>query len=207
MDNRWIWTFLPAAAVLAAALTERPAPAEQAVRGPGRVAVVDIVKVFNEYEQTKALNMAFEQRRGEIKTEAEKRREVIQDRRKTLEAYKPDQPDYKTIEKEAIHEEIDMQVWLRVQEQEIKNKHKYWLEQTYQKICAAAAKIATDKGFDIILTYEELNAAEIPDSNALKQQIVRRNVIYADAQVDVTDEVLQNLNLDYKSTGGVKISF
>jgi Skp family chaperone for outer membrane proteins len=205
MNTRWMLTILPAAALIAAAVTQSRAPAEQTKASASKIAVVDIVKVFNSYEQTKKLNELFDQKRESIKLEADKRRDVILGKRKNLESYKPDHPDYKALSEEAVRLEIDMKVWLQVMEQEIKDKHKFWLQKTYENICDVVATTAAKRGFELALTYEEINAAEIPDSNALRQQIVRRNVIYAAAQVDLTDEVLNELNLKFKSSGGLKI--
>lgn len=207
MNSRHIWFALPAAVLTAAVVTQTRAPAQQAAPAGSTIAVIDIVKVFNSYQQTKELNEAFDRHRDKIKAEAEKRREVLAAKQETLKAYKIDHPDYKTLFTETNRLESDMKTWLALQEQDIMRKHKQWLQKTYENICDVAASIASKRGFQIILTHEELDATDVPDSNALRQQIVRRNVIYSSAQIDVTDDVLNELNLKYKSSGGVKITF
>lgn len=207
MSRRWIWTTLVLAAAFATALLQRRAPAEAKPTAAASVAVIDIVKIFNAFQQTNDLNKAFDSKKKQIQAEAEKRRELLLQTQKNLEAYKPGDADYKEREQEAMRAEIDLRTWLTYTEESLKRKHKYWLEQTYQKVCAAAGKVAADKGYVLVLTYEELDSANVKDSSALMQQIARRKVIYASAQVDITDETLNRLNLDYKQSGGIKVTF
>jgi hypothetical protein len=45
---------------------------------------------------------------------------------------------------------------------------------------------------------------EVPDSVALRQQILLQKVIYHDKRVDITDETLRRLNEAYRKSGGIR---
>jgi Skp family chaperone for outer membrane proteins len=172
-----------------------------------RIAVLDIVKVFNEYEQTKELNSKFEEARQVVQIELQKKQENIQNLGKQLQAYDSSHPDYKTIRDQVLRAQVDGQVYAEVKKQDLQEKHKEWLEKTYHNIADHVTKLATSQGIDIVITYEELDASEATDSNALRQQIVRRKVIYANPMLDLTDTVLQALNSEFRLKGGIKVQF
>ena len=65
---------------------------------------------------------------------------------------------------------------------------------------ALAAKVAQERGFDVVMTTETLDS-DVPDANALKQQIRLRHVIYANPGVDLTQDVLGRLNRNYADQG------
>jgi Skp family chaperone for outer membrane proteins len=207
MSSRRFWIVIPAAAVTAAIIAQTRAPAQSAKGGKQAVAVIDIVKVFNSYQQTKDLNAAFDRHRSNLKAEADKRNEVLTAKKEALQACQPNHPDYKNLFAETSRLESDLKTWLQLEEQEVMRKHKHWLQKTYENISDMAATVATKRGYDLVLTYDEFNASDIPDSSTLRQRIVLRTVIYASAPIDITDEVLNTLNLNYKTSGGVKITF
>jgi len=168
---------------------------------PMRIAVVDVSKVFNEYQQTKDLNSQFDQRRKEIEAEAEKRREAINQKKLELDAFPPDSPDYLARHKELLRLQIELDVYLRVVEADLRRERKVWMEQTYKQITEAVARLAKQRGYALVLTYEELDT-DVADEGALRQQIMLRKVIYADPRVDLTQPVLEELNRQYKRKGG-----
>ena len=98
MSRRWIWTTLVLAAAFAAVLLQRRAPAQAKPTATASVAVIDIVKIFNAFQQTNDLNQAFSAKKKQIQAVAEKRRELLLQTQKSLEAYKPCDSDYKEHE-------------------------------------------------------------------------------------------------------------
>ena len=197
-------TILMAAVLLGAGLLlgelrAQPAGRPEAAGGgaAGRVAVVNIVKVFNEFQQTKELNTQFEQRRQEVQLEVDSRDREIELKARELEAFHPDSTDYNQRRRELLRLQIDRDNYMRLAEIDVRDQFKTWTERTYEMVCTAAAKVAERHGFDLVLTSEDLNT-EVPDANALKQQIRLRHVIYADDRADITAEVLDMLNHEYK---------
>jgi hypothetical protein len=63
--------------------------------------------------------------------------------------------------------------------------------------------VAERRDISLVLTYDRL-ADDAPDSMALRQQILLQKVIYHDARVDITDEVLTLLNSAYRNEGGLR---
>lgn len=168
-----------------------------ATGGHGGVAVVDIVKVFNDFRQTQDVNAEFETRRREVRTEVSGRDSDLQTRTRELEAFDPDSPDYRKRRRELLRQRIDRDVYMRLAEVEVRDLFRLWTGKTYEQICATVQAVAEERGFEVVVIREELEP-DIDDANTLKQQIRLRKVIYSHPRVDLTEEVLSRLNRAYE---------
>jgi len=164
------------------------------------VAVIDIVKVFNEYRQTLDLNEEFDKRRREVQAEVDGRDVAIETKAKELEAFHPDSADYNQRRRDLLRLRVDRENYMRLAEMEVRDLFRIWTERTYEQICQTTAQVAKEQGFEIVMACEDLEE-NLPDANALKQQIRLRKVIYYDERMDITDQVLSRLNRDYEQKG------
>ena len=164
------------------------------------VAVIDIVKVFNEYRQTLDLNEEFDKRRREVQAEVDGRDVAIETKAKELEAFHPDSADYSQRRRDLLRLRVDRENYMRLAEMEVRDLFRIWTERTYEQICQTTAQVAKEQGFEIVMAREDLEE-NLPDANALKQQIRLRKVIYYDERMDITDQVLSRLNRDYEQKG------
>lgn len=169
--------------------------------GPPNIGVVNLAGVFERYQLTRDLEQMFAQRRQDVKTQAETKRDEINILRNALEQFKPGTADFRKREENLVRAEIDFQVWLEVVERRLKNEHKTWLELIYRNTQDVVAEIAVNRHIDLVLTYSDLEQ-DAPDSVALKQQILLRTVIYANERTDLTQEVIETLDADYQRRGG-----
>lgn len=171
--------------------------AAPATRG-GQIAVVDVARIFEQYKLTQDLESTFEQKRRDLGAEAEKRRESLDQMRRSLAAFDPTSQDYTQRENEMLKAEVEFQVWSTVEEKRLKNEHKQWLRRIYSDTQRVIGDIARSRGYELVLTYDRL-MEDAPDSTALRQQILLQKVIYYNEQMDITDEVLTRLNGEYAS--------
>lgn len=165
------------------------------------IAVVNLTSLFDKFRMTRDLEDLFAGRRESITAEAESRRDDITFKRNELQQFKPDTPDFQQREEALIEAEIGFQVWLEVQERRLKNEHKNWLVEIYKNVEQVIAKLAADRGIDLVLTYNDLDLGA-PDSVAFKQQILLRTVLYASNRSDLTTSVIAKLDADYQKRGG-----
>ena len=169
-------------------------------RAIGRVAVLDVVSIFNQYRQTADINGQLEQRRLEVQRELDARDEKIEIKARELEAFHPDSADYGKRRRELLRMRIDRDTYMRLAEIEVRDLFTVWTRRTYDEICSLAGQMAKEQGYEVIIAREDLQE-DIPDANALKQQIRLRKVIYADPGVDLTEAVLARLNREYEQKG------
>jgi Skp family chaperone for outer membrane proteins len=171
--------------------------AQGSMSAQGPVAVIDVVRVFNEFRQTQDLNEEFEKRRRQVQEELNARDVTLETKAGELEAFHPDSADYSKRRRELQRLRIDRENYMRFAEMEVRELFRDWTRRTYEQICQTAAEVARERGFEVVLAREELEE-DLPDAAALKQQIRSRKVIFFNPENDITDQVLERLNRSYE---------
>lgn len=189
-------------AVLIVAFAASYNQAQQAAPAGGtRVAVLDLVEVFNKFQQTQVLNDKMNAFRAEIAAEAEKKQTAVTAKQKERDAFQPDSADFKTRDKDFKKMLFDYRVWEALEQDNLANQHKMWVLKTYDTINSAVEKVAASRGIQLVITTESIETAGA-DSKAILGQILSRKVVYAHPALNITQEVLSGLNADFSKAGG-----
>jgi Skp family chaperone for outer membrane proteins len=192
--------FLIAAGIwaLSAALNQA-APAA----GPAatRVAVVNLVDVFNQYEQTKVLNRKLDEHRAKLQEESNRLTAEIETARQERDAFNMNTAEWHKKNEIYTRKRFEFGVWDALEKEKMVTGHKNWIQRTYESIVAEIEQVAKKNGYHICLTQEDLDV-ETDDTKILLRQIFNRKVVYADASVDISAEVLRNLNAAFDRAGG-----
>lgn len=174
-----------------------------------RSATVDIVKIFNDFQQTKDLNDELSKRGDGLKKEIGDKRKILENKRTELEAFKQDSPDYNKRFQELMKQDIEFTTWGQYMQAQVEAEHRVWLKRTYQQIIDAVKQISKERGIDVVM-YSDAPAIEGENLEAMRDNIRRRKIIWSDTQMDITEPVLQRLNRDYDKSGGrsaIKLPF
>lgn len=166
-----------------------------------RVAVVDLVQVFNDFEQTRVLNEKMREHRIRLSEEADRRMQEINQEQAALEALNPNAPAFINLRRKIRDEMFNFRVWEMIEQDNLTETHRRWVKRTYEMITEEIARVAQRKGFDMVMTTEELDL-DVQDTKTLVQQLINRKVIYSDPSFDLTREVLSNLNDSFAQAGG-----
>lgn len=188
------------ALLLPAALCLADPPQDQQTAEPN-IAVVNLAQVFDGYRMTKDLEQQFDNRRRAIGDQAENRRFAVEKQLAALQAFDPASRDYAERREELRRMEFEFKVWVSMEEQRLKDEHMGWLRRIYDDVREVVADVARARGIDLILTYDELSP-DVPDSLALRREILLKKVLYFNDRVDLTAEVLGRLNERYQDRGG-----
>lgn len=182
--------------------------AVQVISPNSKIAVVDLVRVFNEFKQTKALNNKMLEYRKRLSEEKDQKQQKVNELREKLEAFAPDSADYYKRREELTRQRIDLEVWQGVKLDELGEHHLRWIKRTYQMVTDEVAAVAKGHGVDVVLTREELDTPNTTDTSkimqATLQQILNRKVVYSNPTLDVTEEVLKRLDSQFEKSGGEK---
>ncbi|HUN82586.1 MAG TPA: OmpH family outer membrane protein [Phycisphaerae bacterium] len=171
--------------------------------GESRIAVVDLVRIFNECAQILDLNDMIRSMNDDYSKEAAQRKKAIEDKQAELGAFKPGTNDYEVRKKNLIRMNIEANVWLKVKEQEIDQLKFDWTRVVYEKSLQAIAELGKEKGYDAVLQKMEFKPLEIEQNvQNLRRLIQDRAVLYHNPEVDITEKVIQRMNAAYKSAGG-----
>ncbi|HSW44178.1 MAG TPA: OmpH family outer membrane protein [Phycisphaerae bacterium] len=177
---------------------QTPAPA-----GTMPVGVVDLVRVFNEFEQTKALNAELDRYKTQLSRDQQQREEKLTVERDTLQGFAPDSAEYRKRSAAMKKMIVEYQAWLATEREMLKDEHRRWIERTYDMVTQSVAQVALRKGLQLVFTREELET-NVDDAGVLQKQILNRKVVYYDPGLDVSDDVLVILNDAFAKAGGAK---
>jgi len=173
-------------------------PAPDPAPAATKVAVCDVVEIFNNYQRAKDLTAKLNERRTAIQTENNERGKKIDDMEDELKALKPGSKEYEGRFNERQRLIIERDAWLKFQETLAIREHHRLTEEMYNEIQDVIAALAKDRGFHIVLFRDPKNLVSQSTAELL-QQINLRKVLYSDNSVDLTEDVLRRLNETYRA--------
>ena len=204
MSSRTTSVIIGSSILIVGALIARDNQAQTpAGAGAIPIGVVDLVKVFNDFEQTKALNAELDRYKRQLADKQQKKEEQINVERETLQGFAPDSAEYRKRGQDLKKIMIEYQAEMTVEREILKDEHRRWIERTYDTIIKRIAEVAKRRSLQLVLTREELETG-VDDATVLQRQILNRKVVYNDPGLDVTDEVLATLNDAFAKAGGAK---
>ena len=169
------------------------------------VGVIDLVRVFNECLQIQHLNELIQKKESQLQAEAKARSDAIKDKEAELSAFQPGTPDFETRRKELLQLTIEANVWLKAMEEDLERRKFDWTRVVYEKTVKATEEIARQAGLSLVLQRKEFNPGSIePTVTAIRRVIRERELVYADPVLDITDQVIHGLDVQYQAEGGRK---
>lgn len=169
---------------------------------PATVAVADIEVVFKDCEEKKQIE-------ADLKSQAEK---FEADRKVRVDKLKKVQADLDVLNAgdaafqakldQANQMAIENQVWENVQVQKLQRENLLQVQGLYVKIIKATEKLAKDRGYDLILYKEALPDFKRMKPDDMPQVIRSRKVLYNAPELDVTKELLQAMDNEFRAGVG-----
>jgi Skp family chaperone for outer membrane proteins len=173
--------------------------------GDHPVATLDMVRIFNECEQIKALNEQIRRRTEEVTREAQMRREVIEGKQEELTAFQRGGADYEDRRRALMKLNVDANVWFKMEEEAIEQDRFHWTRVIYEQAVSAAGEVAKERGYGVVLQRMDFKPFEIEQRvQTLRRMIQERIVVYNVPEVDITDIVVRRLDSAYQASGGKK---
>ncbi len=173
---------------------------EKASPAATKVAVVDIVKVFNEYQRTKEINERLNKEQINLQNQRKAKLDRVEALKAQLESLNPDSKDYYQRQKELLEASIELKNFTDIKSEEVKREFRVLTEDIYKQILKSVEDAAKDMGYDLVLYLDmmEIKGDSFP---ALLEKIRERKVMYAAKHIDITQNVLDVLNQTYKLKG------
>jgi Skp family chaperone for outer membrane proteins len=179
------------------------APAVRAQEAPAKIAIANPFRIFKEMQEVKDINQKNESDQKARQAEAQAKQQKVNDLTDTIKTLKPDSPTYDDRLKELIAARTDLQSWGEYQKLLMERQTKSQTRTIFDKIQVATGKVAERKGYDLVMadTRQDLpdNLDQI-DANQLRLVLAQRNVLFNSARVDISSEVIAQLDTDYKSS-------
>lgn len=169
-----------------------------AVGSSTTVAVCDVVQVFDNYARAKQLGNEFAERGKRLQAEDEQRVKAIENLSNELEGLMAGSREHDQRLNEVRRLTISRKVWMQFQTELAQRDRMRLTKGMYNEIIAMVAKIAKQRGVEIVL-YRKNEEQSAENMAQMLQQMELRKVIYASNNVDITDSVLLGLNAAYRA--------
>jgi len=179
------------------ALAQTPAPTH--------LAVVNLLNVYQKLQETADWQRRLTGLQQALQTQQKADQDTLQAKQAAIAnlQVKPDSDQYKA----AIADLDDKSLQIQLDEQTMKVKMareaNRQLKKTFDEMEAAIADIAKKNGYDLVLVASNpelpTNYADQTDLDHLAQAIFSRNVAYVSDKIDISADVIANLDAAYKA--------
>lgn len=183
-----------------------------------RIAVVNIATVFGSYTKVQDIQ-------SKLKVEFEPRQKALDEDERAIKAAlaklqvdggDPEDPVFFRSKLELEQRKFDFQIKVKKLYVDIEERRKTEMKKVLEEIKAAISAVGRQKKYDLVMRAPEFNDDFDPtkadlnkkseDSAKSASDLVQRfrenPVLYFAAGVDITTDVVEILNLDYKARGG-----
>ncbi len=161
--------------------------------GSMNIGVVSIKRVFDESKKYTSFEQEMTSEQEQVLAQLERARADVELERAGLKTLKPGSTEYMGQVKVLIEKQAKLNAEQEFQKQRLAVRNRQWIEQMHGDIMRIAGELAEKRGLDLVLQNSEIDIAEVPDE-MLVLSILARTVMYAGGCVDITDEVIAQLD-------------
>ena len=160
-------------------------------------AVVDLKRTYDSLKEKVSVEADFTTREEKFKTENEARETKLKQLQDSLKDLRVGSVDYVNVQEQLEKEVGDHRVWVTIEAGKINRDRAAWIKMIYGKMLDAINESARERGYDLVLfkaptiDFTEVSAEQVPS------MIQSRKVLWSIDELDLTDLVIQKMNLKY----------
>jgi Skp family chaperone for outer membrane proteins len=168
-----------------------------------RIGTCNVAKVFDSLDERKAIEMSMKSNATTHNTEVARRRKAIEDLGAQREELKPESPLYQQKTEELVQAATQLEVITKLKEMELLKLEKQHTARLYDQIRAACKQAAAAHNLDLVVAERPPESSRemarlSPDQ--LRLLLSTSEVLYANNQVDLTEEITLMLNKQFAAT-------
>ncbi len=161
-----------------------------------KIGVVDIGGIFEKYQKRIDLDQELKEQEKEFQDEINKKRKEIIDLDEETQLLDLGSESRGNNENLLERKNVELEGYAKFAERQLLKKYKDFFENIYQEVVRKVEEIGKQNNFDLIIKKEEpeLKSGQISD---LQFKIGIRTVLYHSESVNITSDVIDNLNASY----------
>ena len=169
--------------------------------GSVKIGVCDPHEVFKQYLRKTALQADLDGRKGEVQREMKAIQDNIQAKRSELQTGTliPGSRDYLSKTKVLLDLTVEHETKAKWYESDLRRQDAEITRMCYEDIYKAINRMAKKKGLNLVLTHEDFELQSQTVQELISKLYYRRPVLYADPGIDMTEEVVDLINAEYKT--------
>ena len=161
-----------------------------------KIGIVDISRVFEKYQKRIDLDQELKGQEKGFQDEINKKRKEIIDLDEETQLLDLGSESRGKNENLLERKNVELEGYAKFAERQLLKKYKDFFENIYQEVVQKVEEIGEQNNFDLIIKKEEpeLKSGQISD---LQFKIGIRTVLYHSESVNITSDVIDNLNASY----------
>lgn len=205
MQKQDMWRAILAVAAIALVIGAWKAGANNAMLAPDKppvIALVNLERVLQNLEELDARGEELDAFRNERVQRLEEINRNLQDATTRLEILAQGTPDYARQEEQVAMLQMTLRFQSEVAQERIDRRKGELHTQMFNKVLDAVNRMAKQRNIDLVLSHDgEISIA--PGGEAqVTRQIAMRRILYAGNAIEVSDEVLQLMNNEWRAGAG-----
>lgn len=195
-----LMTLIPALAICALLAMTLVAQDNRTMPASTRVAVFDVNVAMENLEQRRDLEASITGQGESLQAQGTKRQEKIEQLEADLEVLPQGSEAFLAKLDELYTARAEIEIWGRVQQRRMATKQAMAMEEIYRSINEAIAAEAQASNIDVVLYATALGNKSIGmNMQQVTTRIELRKVLYAREGLDITDRVVNRLNVQYRN--------
>ncbi|OQA01750.1 MAG: Outer membrane protein (OmpH-like) [Planctomycetes bacterium ADurb.Bin412] len=168
------------------------------VAGPLKIGVVNVSRVLTECQENLDREKSIQEKQNQIKAKIQELETEANEIRNELEnVLKPGSPESAARMQEWFNKMALKEAYEKGQMKSLETDTQVWTETLYQKFLDEVNRIARQKGLTLVLNKDEMSVRQ-RNLDDLLSMIRSRRILYSAPTLDLTAEVLENMDKAYE---------
>ena len=174
---------------------------------PTAVATVNLSVVMEKLEQKSSAQANLRTMAEKLNEDDKAKKDELTKMQGDLKAMAEDAPERETLQEKLALNTLQYQAWAKFSSEKIDIEKSLVLQDLYRSIKEAVAQMAQTSRLDIVLVDDskgELRTdpdARISREAQIMQQVAERRLLYANDQIDITDDLIERMNNAFRNGG------
>ncbi|HWA97246.1 MAG TPA: OmpH family outer membrane protein [Pirellulales bacterium] len=169
-----------------------PAPAQQPMRSPGAVAVIDVAYIFKYHTRLQTMTADLQRDIQNAEKDVQEKRAAMQKLSERLEEYKRGSPEFKALEEELVKRNADMTLEINIQKRNFVEQQAKMYLSVYRELSDEVKAYSEANGVQLVMRFNG-DPADTNDPEEIFKDL-NKSVIYYSASIDITPIILKKLN-------------
>ena len=179
----------------------RMSSGQTAAPPPTRLAVLDIVKVFDSLNEKVQTDQEMTNKGKEVTEQKRKYDEALTKLAAQLKDFKPESQEFKDVSDELLKKGMEARSYAEYSQQRQLLDRRTKTAQIYKRINDAVAAYSQANGIALVLVTDEPNVGGARSEEELLSRITVRKIVYAHPSLDISQAIIDKMNSEYKLGG------
>jgi Skp family chaperone for outer membrane proteins len=183
------------AALVLVTLTCQAWAVRRATMNPTVVVTIDLERVFEGIGEKAAEDERLVAVATELEAEAGEKQAVISDLEEELDAFPVGSDRRREVERDLQWAALDYSAFVEFSRRKMDVEKAQSLTRIYESIRESAGEMAFEHGYDMVVVDDSVTNIPQGSEADVRRQISARRIVHTNAAIDVSDELIQRMNL------------